>query len=236
MQFTASSIEAPIPQVHAIIFDFDGLLIDSESASRQAWEEEYARHGLTLDEGRWRESIGTTGGFDPVAELANSLGDGFDRVATTARRHGRWIELTRAAGLRPGVAALVDEAVNVGLRLAIASSSRRDWVLGHLTHAGLRDPFEVVVGRDDVGDQPKPAPAVYLEALRRLDVSADQVVALEDSQHGVAAATAAGVPVVAVPNPVTVDADFSAALHTLPSLKGVTLQELLSLSSPQAQH
>lgn len=233
--FFVSSIEVAIAPFHAVIFDFDGLIIDSESANRQAWQEEYARHGLTLDVQRWQQDIGTFGGFDPIADLTNRLGEHFDPGATAMRRRARWIELTRTAGLLPGVAALIEEAAQAGAARAIASSSRRAWVLGHLGHVGLRERFEVIVGRDDVGDRPKPAPDVYLEALRRLEVTTDQVIALEDSHHGVAAATAAGIPVVAIPNPVTAPTDLSAALHILPSLEGITLSHLATLTSSPAQ-
>lgn len=222
-------IEEAITPLRSVIFDFDGLIIDSESASRQAWQEEYDRYDLTLDDHRWQKGIGTLGGFDPIADLAAQLGEDFDRHGTAARRRARWSELTRAAGLRPGIATLVEEATEAGVALGIASSSLHEWVMGHLKHVGLHERFDVIVGRDDAGDRPKPAPDVYLEALRRLDVTVDEVIALEDSHHGVAAASAAGVPVVAVPNPVTAPTDLSAALRILPSLEGVTLRELTSV-------
>lgn len=233
IQFAMSTpIEAAITPLRSVIFDFDGLIVDSESASRQAWQEEYGRYQLTLDDRRWSNGIGTVGGFDPLAELADRLGDDFDREGTDTRRRGRWDELTRASGLRPGVAALVEEAAGAGVVLAIASSSLRGWVVRHLAHVGLHDHFDVIVGRDDVGDRPKPAPDVYLEALRRLDLTVDEVIALEDSHHGVAAANAARVPVVAVPNPVTAATNLSAAFRIMPSLEGVTLHELARARTP----
>jgi HAD superfamily hydrolase (TIGR01509 family) len=117
----------------------------------------------------------------------------------------------------PGVAAHISAGRAAGLALAIASSSSDWWVSGHLGRLGLRDAFDVVCTKE-LAARSKPDPGVYLAALERLGVPADEALAFEDSEAGVTAARAAGIRVVAVPGSFSEEMDFSAASKVLRSL------------------
>ncbi len=147
------------------------------------------------------------------------MGERFDpRV-----RRARELELVHALEVRDGVAELFAEAARSGCRLAVVSSSPRAWVAGHLDRLGLLGQLETVVTREDAV-RAKPAPDLYLEALRRLG---DPVaVAVEDSANGAAAARAAGLPVLAVPGPVTAAQDLAHADLRVASLLEVDLAAL----------
>ena len=138
-----------------------------------------------------------------------------------AREHA----LADAQQLLPGVLARLDEAAELGLRLAVASSSSRTWVARHLARLGILDRFEALLTRGDV-ERTKPDPGLYLGALAALDVDAHEAFALEDSVNGILAAKTAGLHVVAVPGPLMRCADFSAADLLLASLEEHPLAEI----------
>lgn len=212
----------------AIIFDFDGLILDTETPTLHAWQEEFERHGaeLTLDE--WIGIVGTHDpAFDPADRLAALVEGTVDRTAIDERQRRRKHELLAAMAPMPGVRAMIGQAADRGFALGIASSSRRRWVVDHLERLGLGGAFRAVVGRDDVGGRSKPAPDVYVEVCRRLGAEPAATVAVEDSQPGVAAAAAAGLRVVAVPNEITRHSDLSGADLVLDSLAGVDLEGML---------
>jgi HAD superfamily hydrolase (TIGR01509 family) len=193
----------------ALLFDFDGLLIDTEGPSYQAWVEVYDRHGHELPLETWSAAVGTIGGFDPADHLAG-LGVALDEEALDARRK-RDLDLCDVEELRPGVAELLDEADRRGIPAAIVSSSSEEWIERHLDRRDLLDRFVAVICANGDEERAKPRPTLYLEALDRLGVSAAEAVAFEDSPNGVAAAKAAGIYCVAVPNGVTGTLDLSAA-------------------------
>jgi HAD superfamily hydrolase (TIGR01509 family) len=187
----------------ALVFDFDGTLVDTETPWYQAAQEVYAEHGATLAFEAWARGIGTAAhAFDPWAHLQDQLGRPVDRALVRARYEARVRALVAEAPLRPGVARLLAEAARRGLRLGLASSSPRAWVLGHLERLGLTGWFAAVCTQDDV-ERVKPAPDLYLLALRRLGVAAEEALAVEDSPNGVRAAVAAGIRCVYVPNATT---------------------------------
>lgn len=218
----------------ALVFDFDGLVLDTETPSYRAWCEEYEEHGLRFDRAAWVGVVGTHHahgeGFDPVAVLQQHGGRPLSRAEAIERHRRRFLAYVAEEPVRPGVVDLIEEAVERKLALAVASSSPRGWVVQHLTRLGLIEPFDAVVGRDDVGGIPKPSPRVYLEALARLD-HPSPVVALEDSAPGLRAARAAGIVTAVVPNELTAGSDFSGAATILTSLAGVRIDDLLSLAS-----
>lgn len=204
----------------ALLLDFDGTLLDSETCHLQSWEEHYAVHGHVLDRVAWIAGVGGHGlGPDPHAGLTALVGDAFDPAARRARE----MELVHALPPRDGVAELLQAAREAGCRLAVVSSSPRDWVVPHLDRLGLLGPLETVVTREDA-PRTKPAPDLYLEALARLGT--DDAVAVEDSANGVAAAQAAGLRVVAVPGPVTAAQDLACADLRVDSLLEVDLPAL----------
>jgi HAD superfamily hydrolase (TIGR01509 family) len=215
------------PAVRAVVFDFDGLVLDTESSIYAAWSEAFEAHGcvpLTLEE--WSAQVGTTRGLDLVGIMQSRATRPVDVDAMHTARMARRDELLEGETLLPGVEQWIDDARAARMGIAIASSSEVDWVHGHLVRLGVRDRFDHVSCRDDVVP-PKPAPDVYLLACDALGVAAPEALAVEDSPNGVAAAKAAGLWCVAVPNPVTAALDFSAADVVLSSLADCSLASVL---------
>jgi HAD superfamily hydrolase (TIGR01509 family) len=210
-----------------VVFDFDGLILDTEAPVYDVWQAIYADHGHTLDFARWAECIGTADAFDPCDHLGSLLGRAVDSEALIRHHRARTDALIAAQPVLPGVHQYLDEARRLGVRLGVASSSSRRWVEGHLTRLGLRGHFEVVRCADDVA-RVKPDPALYLSVLEATGVPARQAVALEDSPNGVRAAKRAGLACIAVPNPLTARLDLAEADLTLASLADVPLAELLA--------
>jgi HAD superfamily hydrolase (TIGR01509 family) len=205
-------------QVRALFLDFDGLICDTERAVRRSWDEAYRELGLIFPTGVWEQIAGRPDGEAvALADLSRRLG-GPVTDALRARRLLRKQVLSAAEPLRPGVAALIAEATRRGLPLAVVSSSPRTWVHEHLLRLGVLDRFAVIVCGDDVFRR-KPAPDPYYLALRRTGLTADQVVAFEDSPPGVRAALAAGLRCVAVPNAVSNAIGLSHATVVLDSLE-----------------
>ena len=210
-----------------IVFDFDGLILDTEVPVYDAWQAIYAEHGHTLDFDKWAQCIGTHDVFDPAQDLAALCGRALDCEALTARHRADCDVLIAREGVLPGVREYVEEARRLGVRLGVASSSSRAWVEGHLTRLGLREHFEIVRCRDDVRVV-KPDPALYLAVLEATRIPAREAVALEDSPNGVWAAKRAGMTCVAVPNPLTARLDLGHADLRLGSLAELPLAELLT--------
>jgi putative hydrolase of the HAD superfamily len=142
-------------------------------------------------------------------------------------------ELNAALEVAPGIVGWLDRAAELGLRLAVASSSPITHVGAMLDHAGLRARFEVLATGEEVAAH-KPHPAVYLMALERLGLPAEEAVAFEDTAHGVAAAHAAGLRCVAVPNPHANNARFTVADLLLPSAEDLSLDAVLALLARRA--
>ena len=213
--------------IKALIFDFDGLIIDTEGPDYQAWQETYKSFGCTLPLAEWAAEIGTYGVFDPYDYLARQIGGPIDLAAVRARRRARFAELVEQQAVLPGVASHIREARARGLRVGIASSSPRSWVVGHLLRFGLDRDFDSIKTADDV-ERVKPDPALYLAALDALGVQAHEALAFEDSPNGARAATRAGICCVVVPNPLTQQLPFEAAYLRLTSLAELPLAELLA--------
>lgn len=220
--------------IEAVILDFDGLILDTETPFRRSWEEIYDEHGLSVSPTVWARMIGSSA--DPAeayALLERHLGRPVDRAALRDRRMTRELELLKHERAMPGVRGLIAQATAQGLRLAIASSSERGWVVGHLAGIELLEHFAVIVCAEDVAAT-KPAPDLYEAALGSLGVSADQAIAFEDSVHGVAAAKAAGLFCVAVPNRVTRHLSFPKADRVVDKLSRRSLGE--AIRAAEARH
>src|SRR2546428_4702781 len=140
---------------------------------------------------RWHDYLGSDRGFSPADHLAALVGEGLDVAATQKRRDARKTELILALDVMDGVRDYIDEAHQLDLRLGIASSSSRAWVLGHLERLGIRAHWDAVLTRDDV-ERTKPAPDLYRAVTGALGVAPARALALEDSPNGIAAAKAAG--------------------------------------------
>jgi len=213
------------------VFDFDGLIADTETPEFESWCAEFQHHGRTLALEDWIKCVGAgPTAWDVFDHLESLLGKPFDRGEVAKRRRQRFLDLTAEMSVMPGVVTLLDEARSEGVPCAIASSSEGHWVNGYLDRFELADRFEHVVTRDQV-PRPKPAPDLYVEACRRLAVSPANALALEDSTNGVRAAKGAGLTCVAVPNSITMAFDFSHADARLDTLSGVTLTSLQDLAT-----
>jgi HAD superfamily hydrolase (TIGR01509 family) len=214
--------------IRALVFDFDGLILETETPSYDTWAAVYREHGHELPLDRWLDYIGREGGyFDAGDHLAALVGEGFDRDAVRLRRDSRKTELIDALDVMVGVREYVADAKRLGLRLAVASSSSRKWVRGHLERLGLHAEWDAVRTRDDVA-RTKPAPDLYLSAVAALGVAPQEAVAFEDSANGIAAAKDAGLLCVAVPNALTAAMDLSRADLRVGSLADTPLEELLT--------
>jgi HAD superfamily hydrolase (TIGR01509 family) len=214
--------------LQSLIFDFDGLIVDTEKPGFDSWNEIYADFGqrLTLDD--WRGATGYVGGFDPGIHLETLLGRKLDWQNLAPRRDARNWELTLKQGVLPGIRELMLAAVNADIPVGVASNSGFGWVNGGLERLGLRNFVRAIVTRDMVLN-PKPAPDVYLKATETLQVSPAFSVALEDSEPGCRAAKAAGMRAVAIPNQFSERQDLSVADLVVPSAKVLSLERLVGL-------
>jgi HAD superfamily hydrolase (TIGR01509 family) len=211
----------------ALVFDFDGLILETEGPSYQSWLEVYQSFGYGLPFSTWSTIIGTTrGDFDPRLELQRLVKDGVDWEGVELRRQASENELIVAQAILPGVETYLRDARRLGLKIGLASSSSCQWVVGHLSRLGLSDYFDCICASDDV-QRIKPDPELYLSVLRGLEVGADEAIALEDSPIGIRAAKGAGLYCVAVPNALTSQLELSQADFQLPSLAAMPLEQLL---------
>jgi putative hydrolase of the HAD superfamily len=188
--------------IRAVVLDFDGLILDTETPIFEAWLQAYRRRGHDLGLDLWQHTLGTHGGFDPLEHLDSLCNGTLDRETTLAE-----VKAATAGGcdgqtLMPGVERLLCDAKRLGLGRAVASSSSCGWVDGWLRRHGIRDLLEVLVARDDV-QRVKPDPALFLLAASRLGVTPADCLVFEDSPNGMRAALAAGMRCVAVPNALT---------------------------------
>jgi len=212
--------------IRAIVFDFDGLILDTEEPVYRSWLEVYQAHGEDLPFDRWVQIVGsTTSGFHPQHHLEERLGRPLPQEVLD-RRVGRRTEMILANAALPGVVEHLDSARELGLRLGCASSSTQDWVRGHLARLGILERFECIRCRDDVAHA-KPEPDLYVAVLDCLGVAADEAIAIEDSPNGVTAAKRAGLRCVAIPNSITARLDLSQADLVLNSLADLSMAELL---------
>lgn len=214
--------------VQALVFDFDGLILETETPAYQAWVEIYREFGHELPKQLWLDYIGREGGwFDALAYLEGLVGPRDDREAINERRDTRKTELVMAVVETAGLRELLIEAKSRGLRLAVCSSSTPKWVHGHLDRLGLSTFFDHIQCRDRPDLRAKPAPDLYLAACAGLGVRPDDAIAFEDSRNGMLAAQAAGMRCVVVPNELTIAMDLDGADHRFESLAAISLGELL---------
>ena len=193
-------------RIRAFLFDFDGLILDTELASRAGWELLYREHGHELPADLWATLVGTTHApFDPMTHLEELVGEPLEREELNERRYEHEIALIEAEELRPGIAEYLAAARRHDLKRAIVSSSPREWVDMHLERLEEAVGWDAICTADGDPARAKPSPTLYLEALAALEAAAGEAVAFEDSPNGVRAAKAADVFCVAVPNEVTRD-------------------------------
>lgn len=211
----------------AVIFDLDGLIINTEVAGYHIWLREFRRAGLEFDKKGYQQLIGThnlVGGYRPHEHLAAHLGNNVSARELRKAVDLESIQAIEQEGTMPGVLRILEEAKRKGIKLAVGSSSGRKWVHGHLQRLGIFDDFDTIVTSDDT-EHAKPEPDIYLKVLENLNVAPENALVLEDSYNGVLASHRAGIRVIAVPNEVTTGQDFSLATAILPSLEALNLAE-----------
>ena len=206
------------PLIDALIFDFDGVIIDTETPDFLSWRETFQSHGAELDRAWYIQFIGGSNRNVDICKVLEDLsGRSLDHEAVIRARRARYVELAEAYPLLPGVVDYIHAAKGMGLKLGVASSSSHAWVDGHLERRGLRRCFDSVNCADDVA-RVKPDPELYLLAAANLGTVPGNALVIEDSANGVNAAKEAGAWCVAVPNPMTRELDTGRADLQLESL------------------
>ncbi|HEU5230228.1 MAG TPA: HAD family hydrolase [Ktedonobacteraceae bacterium] len=214
--------------IQALIFDFDGLILDTEISAYQSWQEIYQEHHCHFPLEKWANRIGGAADlFDPCEYLETLLQRPVERQVLRDRRRQRHLELIAQHVALPGVEEYLADGRHLGLKIGVASSSTRAWVSEHLSRLGLLDYFDALRCGDSVTHK-KPHPELYRAALNDLGVAADRAIALEDSPNGVRAAQRAGIFCVAVPNVITGQLLLDHADLRLSSLADMPLADLIA--------
>jgi HAD superfamily hydrolase (TIGR01509 family) len=213
--------------IRAFLFDFDGLILDTETASRAGWRWLYEQHGHELPDDLWLTVVGTHSSWDIMGHLEGLVGKPLDRETWNERRYAHEVTLLEAEELRPGILDYLQYAREHGLKRAIVSSASRRWIDMHLERLEQAVGWDAIVTADRDASRAKPNPTMYLEALDVLGVSNDEAVVFEDSPNGVAAGKAAGIFVVGVPNEVTREVGLRDADLVVESLADLPPAELV---------
>lgn len=218
--------------ITALLFDFDGVIVDTEVPTFQSWRDTYAEYGVDLALDDWLPAVGsgssTSGAFDAVAHLERLTGTTVDRDAVIAYRTQRKADLYARAPLLPGVTERLAEAQERGLKTAIVTRNRDDRVKAHCDSVGLDHRWQALVCANEEPTRDKVE--LYRQALALLEVRADQALAFEDSPSGVRAAKRAQVLCIAVPNEITRGAPFDEADVVLSSLADKSLDDILRMA------
>jgi beta-phosphoglucomutase-like phosphatase (HAD superfamily) len=188
------------PEIGAVIFDMDGLMLDTEPLYKVAWQAAAAELGHPIDDVSYARLVGRPT-EDCERELVGQFGPDFPLNKFRVRWPALWQAEVAIHGIpqKPGLLEFLAFLGGQGLPVAVATSSEADYAAFSLRHAGLEGRFSAVVTGDEVA-RGKPAPDIYLEAARRLRVSPDACVALEDSEAGIVAANRAGMRALLIPD------------------------------------
>lgn len=214
--------------IKGIIFDFDGTIIDTETALFQAWDIVYQQNGQHLPVEQLRNTVGTAdSNFDPAEYLSRKLSNTISVEILAAQERAIEIDIINQKTPFPGVIDYLQEGRRLGLKLGIASSATNSWVNGHLERLGLAQYFDAITTQEEV-TLTKPFPYLFEKTLKKLELYPYQVIAIEDSPFGVTSAQAAGIFAVAVPNEVTRPMKLDHADLVLESLAEVSLPDLIN--------
>ena len=208
--------------LRAFIFDFDGLILDTETPLIDAYAAVHAAHGVPFDRALFLHGVGHADySFDPWHGFSPHA----DRVALEVARRAAKEQLMLRLPVLPGVIALLDAAREHGLRSGVASNSPHSWVDAHLPRLGLIQCFDFIGCREDA-PSPKPEPDLYKLVLNRFGLRGHEAVAFEDSSTGSLAAKRAHMWAVAAPNESTAHHDFTHVDWLVDSLAEVDLPSL----------
>ncbi len=216
--------------IKALIFDFDGLILDTETPEVLVWQSIYKEHGFELPVEEWEKTVGGYGisSFDPAQNLSLLTQGRLDPVSLKARYRLEADAIIHANPIMPGIMDMIGSAKENGLKVAIGFSSPHSWVDTHAQRLDIYHHFDQIICQDDVAPgRTKPHPDIYLKALETLQVDKTEAVVFEDSPNGVLASKRAGVFVVAVPNPLTAKMNVQGDL-TVSSLADLSLHDLIN--------
>ncbi len=216
-------------KIEAIILDFDGLIMDTETPAYESWRRIYRKYGVELPLREWAACVGRGMVFDPHAHLETLTGRPFDREALRAERQSAVKSQIANLPLLPGVKEIFEQAGELRLKLGVASSSPRAWVEGHLRRVGLLDHLQATQCAEDV-THTKPDPELFMKTLNALDARPPQTIVFEDSPNGVLAANRAHIFCVLTTNPITDQLSFDGAHidFKVDSLADLDLKNLIS--------
>ncbi|MEO2077092.1 MAG: HAD family hydrolase [Bacillus sp. (in: firmicutes)] len=211
----------------AVVFDFDGLIVDTETVWYESFKEVLSNHGLELSVEQFARVIGTDDA-DLYAYIEKNLSSPVQSVVIKDAAHKLFAVKMGEPVLRNGVKEYLIEAKELGLKIGLASSSSREWVEGYLKKLNIFSYFDVIRTRDDVS-KVKPDPELYVKAVEALGVDATEAFAFEDSLNGLKSARAAGIQCVVVPNSVTAHLNFTDYSLKISSMSDLRLKQVLSL-------
>jgi putative hydrolase of the HAD superfamily len=213
----------------AVIFDFDGLILDTETLHVEIFEEMFNDHDIEFPYKDWIKNIGTKSNFTIFDLLENKLVSvKVDRELWKVKNQQKFSERVTALEARPGVIEYLNAVKAEGLRIGLASSSTSKWVRNHLSNLNLIDYFETIRTADDV-EFVKPDPALYKLAIEDLGVLPSECLAFEDSANGALAAVEAGLTCIIVPNHTTRHLEFPSVKQRLNSMNDVSFHQLLEV-------
>jgi len=214
--------------IKAIIFDFDGTIIDTETAWYKVFKDAYREYGVDLSLETYSQCLGTSlKSFNPYTHLSTHHGIAIDFDEFRAMIQRNYAKLIEQESMRPGILNLLQEAKDAGVKIGLASSSHRDWIDKFVNQLGIQDYFDCYCTADTVSNV-KPDPELYDQALDRLGVKPNEAIAIEDSPNGARAAVAAGLHTVVIKNTLTKQLPFSQGHYTIESLEHNALQELIN--------
>lgn len=204
-----------IKDIRGIIFDFDGVIVDTEWAIYQSWLRLYQREGQHISIETYAPCLGAGySHWDPAIYLEKLTGKTFDWDVETPLRQAEIEADLLEMGLMDGVADFLDYCDAAGIGMTVASSSSRRWVAGWLERLGIDSRFQGVFCRTD-GYPVKPNPALFAAAQACLNLPAEQCLIIEDSENGTIAAQNAGIACVAIPNRMTAGCELSRAQYCM---------------------
>lgn len=223
--------------IKALIFDFDGLILDTETPEFESWQTIFNKYGYDLPFSEWKKCVGSSNqDFDPATYLEQLIGKPVNKKKVEHER--RILSLGRIVKLPPlpGVETMIKSAHSRGIKLAVASSSSSEWVWLNLSRLGLHQYFDSICGGNEV-PAVKPDPALYLKAMSELEVQPHEAIVFEDSPNGIIAAQRAGVFCVAIPNPISIQMGVDHADLVIKSMADISIDKLeIILSERQGRH
>lgn len=214
--------------IKGLMFDFDGLIIDTEMPGCNAWAEVFNQYGFSFTIDNWKRTIGTgPTAYNPAVHLSELTEGKVDARKIGIQTMKRTRELIDMQPMLPGVIDFLNNAKELKIPMVMASSSNRSWVEGYLAKLGIRQYFEAVCTSDDVKNV-KPDPELYVLAASKIGLSPSQTIAFEDSPNGIRAAKEAGAYCIAIPNEITITMDLSLADRVQKSFIELDLKQLLN--------